>query len=206
MQWGWNHNPDPTKWSLTERPGSLRLHTAKVVDSLPKAVNTLTQRMFAYYSDTLASIATTKMDFDQMKEGDVAGLAVFQDPYAFVGIKKVDGRNYVVMVNNGRTVDSSVVEGSTIYLRADAIHGSGAAQYYERTVTPGTGEASFSFSLDNRAFRKIGNDLHMKFNLRVFTGNKFCLFAYASQSLGGYVDFDWFRTEPGEGAAQIPEK
>ena len=36
MQWGWNHNPDSTKWSLTENPGYLRLNTAKVVDSLPK--------------------------------------------------------------------------------------------------------------------------------------------------------------------------
>ena len=25
-QWQWNHNPDNTRWSLTERPGSLRLH------------------------------------------------------------------------------------------------------------------------------------------------------------------------------------
>ncbi len=150
--------------------------------------------MFAYYSDTLASIAITKMDFNQMKEGDVAGLAVFQDPYAFVGIRKVKGQAFVVMVNDGKTIDSSLVEGSTIYLRADAIHGSGATQYYARAATPGTGDASFSYSLDNKEFRKIGNDLHMKFNLRVFTGNKFCLFDFATRALGGSVDFDWFRT------------
>ena len=71
-----------------------------------------------------------------MKEGDIAGLAVFQDPYAFIGIKRANGKNYVIMVNNGRTVDSSAVEGSTIYLRASALHGSGAAPYYRgKTVT-----------------------------------------------------------------------
>jgi beta-xylosidase len=197
MQWGWNHNSDPTKWSLTERSGYLRLNTVRVVDSLPKAVNTLTQRMFAYYSDTLASVASTKMDFGHMREGDVAGLAIFQDPYAYIGIKKVNGQNYIVMVNNGKTIDSLAVEGETIYLRASAIHGSGAAQYYDRNVAPGTGDASFSYSLDNRTFVKIGDVLHMKFNLRIFTGNKFCLFNYATLSTGGYVDFDWFRTFAG---------
>jgi beta-xylosidase len=197
MQWGWNHNPDPTKWSLTERPGYLRLWTANVADSLPKARNTLTQRMFAYYSDTLASVASTKMEFGHMKEGDVAGLAIFQDPNAYIGIKKVNGQNYIIMVNNGTTVDSVAEEGSTIYLRASAIHGSGAAQYYDRNVAPGTGDASFSYSLDNRSFVEIGDVLHMKFNLRIFTGNKFCLFNYATKALGGYVDFDWFRTFAG---------
>ena len=194
LQWGWNHNPDSTAWSLTEHPGYLRLRAARVVDSLPKARNTLTQRMFAFYSDTLASVGSTRMDIAQMKEGDIAGLAVFQDPYAFVGIKRTNGRNYVVMVNNGKTIDSSGVEGATVYFRASAIHGSGAAPLYGGITAPGSGIASFSYSLDNRSFTKIGNELHMRFNLRVFTGNKFCLFNYATAGTGGYVDFDWFRT------------
>jgi len=197
LQWGWNHNPDSTKWSLTENPGYLRLRTAKVVDILPEARNTLTQRMFAYYSDTLASIATTKMDFSNMKDGDVAGLAVFQDPYACIGIKKVNGKSFVIMVNNGETIDSAAVEGSIIYLRASAIYGSGAAHYFDGKAAPGTGTASFSYSLDNQSFVKIGNELEMKFSLKIFTGNKFCLFNYATRELGEYVDFDWFRTDAG---------
>jgi beta-xylosidase len=153
--------------------------------------------MFTYYSDTLASIATTKMNFDRIKEGDVAGLAVFQDPYAYIGIKKVNGQNYIIMVNNGKTIDSSVVKGSTIYLRARAMYGSGAAHYFNGKAAPGTGTASFQFSLDNKSFAKIGNELAMRFNLKIFTGNKFCLFNYATHEPGGYVDFDWFRTDAG---------
>jgi beta-xylosidase len=194
MQWGWNHNPDSIKWSLTEKPGFLRLKTARVVDSLQKARNTLTQRMFAYYSDTLASIATTKMDFGKMKEGDIAGIAVFQDPYAYIGIKKVNGQNYIIMANNGTTIDSAAVKESTIYLRASAMYGSGAAHYFGGNAAPGTGDASFSYSMDNKSFVKIGNELTMRFNLEIFTGNKFCLFNYATKETGGYVDFDWFRT------------
>jgi beta-xylosidase len=197
MQWGWNHNPDSTKWSLTEKPGFLRLKTVNITDSLPKARNTLTQRMFAYYSDTLASIASIKMDIDNMKDGNVAGFAIFQDPYAYIGIKKVNGQNYIIMVNNSKTIDSLAVEGSTIYLRASAIYGSGAAHYFDGKAAPGTGTASFSYSLDNQSFVKIGNELNMRFNLKIFTGNKFCLFNYATKTTGGYVDFDWFRTDAG---------
>jgi beta-xylosidase len=197
MQWSWNHNPDPQRWSLTERPGYLRLKAASVVDSLPKARNTLTQRIFAYYSDTLASVGTTKMDIRHLKDGDIAGLAILQDPYAFVGVKRTNGKNYVVMVNNGKTIDSSAVTGSTVYLRASAIHGSGAAPLYQGKIAPGSGTATFSYSQDNRSFQRIGDELHMRFNLRIFTGNKFSLFSYATAEPGGYVDIDWFRTNAG---------
>jgi beta-xylosidase len=197
IQWGWNHNPVPTKWSLNKKTGYLRLETAKIVDSLPKARNTLTQRMFAYYSDSLASVATIKMDISNMNEGDIAGLAVFQDPYAYIGIKKEDGQNYIIMVNNGKTIDSSKIEGTTIYLRASAIYGSGAAHYFDGKAAPGTGIALFSYSLDNKSFVNVGNEFKMRFSLKIFTGNKFCLFNYATKKLGGSVDFDWFRTSAG---------
>jgi beta-xylosidase len=193
MQWGWNHNPDPEKWSLTQNPGSLRLETVKVVENLKEARNTLTQRMFAYYSDTIATVGTAKMDFGNMKDGDIAGLAVFQDPYAYIGIQKINGENYVVMVNNGKTIDSVPVNTSTIYLRSDPFYGSGAAKYYGGKAVKGTGTATFSYSLDNKSFTKIGNEMQMQFKLTVFTGNKFCLFNYATKELGGYVDFGWFR-------------
>ena len=197
MQWGWNHNPDDSKWSLDENPGCLRLKTSKVTDSLPKARNTLTQRMFEYYSDTLSTIGAVKMNIDHMHEGDIAGLAVFQDPYAFIGVKKVNGKSFIIMVNNGKIVDSTVVKGSTVYLQARAIFGSGAAHYYDGKGVPGTGTATFYYSLDNKNFVNIGNDVKMRFSLKIFTGNKFCLFNYATKSLGGFVDFDWFRMHAG---------
>lgn len=183
MQWGWNHNPDSTKWSLTERPGFLRLRTVKVVSKLPDARNTLTQRIFAYYSRTIPSTATVKMDISNMQDGDVAGLAVFQNPYAFIGVERVNGANYLETINNGTKIDSVLIDSSTIFLRTDA--------YY------GTSLASFSYSLDDKSFKDIGNELSMKFDLSVFTGNKFCLFNYATKALGGYVDFGWFRTYAG---------
>jgi beta-xylosidase len=196
MQWGWNHNPDPLRWSLTQNPGYLRLGTVKVVKNLTEARNTLTQRIFACYSDSTATVGTVKMDFDNMKEGDIAGLAIFQDPYAYIGIKKIKGQSYLIMVNNGEIIDSLALNAKVIYLRADPFYGSGAAMYYGGETVPGTGTARFSYSLDNESFAPIGNELQMQFKLNIFTGNKFCLFNYATKKTGGYVDFDWFRVMP----------
>jgi len=192
MQWGWNHNPDSTKWSLKKNPGYLRLSTAKMVSNLHEARNTLTQRIFAYYSRSIPSTAAVKMSIDNMQDGDIAGLAVFQDPYAFIGIKQTNGQQYVVMVNNGESIDSMGINDSTIYLSALADYG--------------TSNASFAYSFDNQSFKQLGNELAMQFNLSVFTGNKFCLFNYATSATGGFVDFDWFRTYIGTPTGVIPEE
>jgi beta-xylosidase len=189
MQWGWNHNPDSTKWSFTQRPGYLRLTTGKVVSNLREARNTITQRTFTYYNDSIPAAGSTKMDIDKMKDGDIAGLAVFQDPYAYIAVKQTNGVKYIIMVNNGKPVDSVVINKLIIYLRTIASNS--------------TRKAWFEYSFDNKTFTRLGNELSMRFNLSVFTGNKFCLFNYATKPVrpsggesGGYVDFDWFRMIP----------
>ncbi len=182
MQWGWNHNPDPTNWSLLQRPGYLRLTAGKVVSNLREARNTLTQRTFTYYDDSTPAFGETKMDVSKMRDGDMAGLAVFQDPYAYIAVKQWDGSKYLIMVNNGKTIDSAIMNTSTVYLRTIASNS--------------TSKARFEYSFDNKTFTTLGSELMMRFNLRMFTGNKFCLFNYATKETGGYVDFDWFRMGP----------
>jgi beta-xylosidase len=179
MQWGWNHNPDSTKWSLEQRPGYLRLTTARVTSSLREARNTLTQRIIANRNQDIPTGALTKIEFAKMKDGDIAGLAVFQDPYAYIAVQKQNGAHMLIMVNNGRTVAMMPVTGGIVYLRTSASN-----------VTK---KATFAYSLDNKNFKQLGDELNMNFNLKIFTGNKFCLFNYATQESGGYVDFDWFR-------------
>ena len=105
----------------------------------------------------------------------------------------MNGLKYIVMVNNGTTIDSAFIDTSTVYLRAYA--------YY------GTSRASFAYSIDNQSFTKLGNDLSMQFNWQtIFTGNKFCLFNYATKTSGGFVDFDWFRTYVGTPTEVIPNE
>lgn len=182
MQWSWNHNPDTTQWSLTARPGYLRLSTVAPVPALPKARNTLTQRAIAKYDQHIPTAATTAMEIGHMQDGDVAGLAIFQDPYAFIAVKHTGTGKSLVMVNNGTTIDSIALPPvAKVYLRTKASNASK--------------KAVFEYSFDNKKFIPLGQELNMRFNLTIFTGNKFCLFNYATKQTGGFVDFDWFRTE-----------
>ncbi len=121
----------------------------------------------------------TKMEEENMKDRDIAGLAVFQDPYGYIARKQDKGSKQVIMVNNGETVTSVPMKGETIYLRTSASNS--------------TSIVTFEYSYDNQKFIAPGNELTMSFSLKIFTGNKFCLFNSATQKTGGYVDFDWFR-------------
>lgn len=181
MQWGWNHNPDPDNWSLTQRPGYMRLTAGKKVATLPEARNTLTQRAFAKSDQSIPTVATIKMLTKNMKEGDVAGLAVFQNPYAFIAATIENGKKLIIMNNNGETIASSPMKGNKVFFRAIASNK--------------TRKATFEYSFDNKTFNRFGNELDMKFSTKIFTGNKFCLFNYPTKETGGFVDFDWFRAD-----------
>jgi hypothetical protein len=85
------------------------------------------------------------------------------------------------MVNNGKVIDSLAMNNTSVYLRTIASNS--------------TKKATFEFSFDNKIFTPLGNELSMSFNLKIFTGNKFCLFNYATHETGGHVDFDWFRMQ-----------
>lgn len=197
MQWQWNHNPDSSSWSLTENPGHLRLYTASVTDKFEQARNTLTQRIHGFYSegtdaaDCPDSYATVCLDISKMKNGDVCGLSVFQDPYAFIGIKKIGGKKrlyyYRSAYENHKTTIPHVdylgepIKGKRIYLRSK--------------VNLATNKVNFYYSLDGKEYVPFGEESKMRFTLKIFTGNRFCIFNYATKKTGGYVDVDWFSTE-----------
>jgi beta-xylosidase len=182
-QWQWNHNPDNTKWSLFENPGRLRLYTASVTDSLQKARNMLTQRIFGFHDNTKLSYGTVCMDISKMHDGDMAGLAVFQNPYAYIAVNRQGDAIKIVQTNTAdrKMNTTNITASSVIYLRAVA--------------DMATSKASFYYSLDNVTYNKMGDDLNMKYNMSVFVGNRFGIFNYATKELGGYVDVDWFSTE-----------
>ena len=196
MQWQWNHNPDSSAWSLTERPGYLRLYTANVTDNLNWARNSLTQRILGYSPNGVSeqnykpSYGTVKVDLSGMQEGDVAGLAVFQNPYSFIGVKMENGKKYLYSerctfnnqeLNKVQSLKGSEVTSNVIYLLADVNFYTNKCQYY--------------YSYDNTKWKRWGVTMTMGYTLDHFVGQRFYLFNYATKHLGGYVDFDWFTTE-----------
>ena len=191
LHWQWNHNPVDKAWSLTERPGYLRLKTARVVPNLYLAPNTLTQRM-----EGPKCTGSVALDLSKMKDGDIAGLAAFNDNSAVMAIKKV-GKKLTLELSEQKVklsqrekkvenVDVKVVESvelkqQKIWLRIDA------------NFVPRTDIANFSYSLDGKEWTKIGGDYRMGFDWqRFFMGTKFGIFNYATKKVGGYVDVDEF--------------
>ena len=191
LHWQWNHNPVDKAWSLTERPGYLRLKTARVVPNLYLAPNTLTQRM-----EGPKCTGSVALDLSKMKDGDIAGLAAFNDNSAVMAIKKV-GKKLTLELSEQKVklsqrekkvenVDIKVVESvelkqQKIWLRIDA------------NFVPRTDIANFSYSLDGKEWTKIGGDYRMGFDWqRFFMGTKFGIFNYATKKAGGYVDVDEF--------------
>ncbi len=179
----WNHNPDDRYWSITERPGFLRLTTGKVVSELPKARNTLTQRTFG--PDCFGAVA---IDVSNMKDGDYAGLAMFQKKYGFVGVKMSEGAKSIVMIS---AESNSPVETETVPLNQNTVFLKIECDFNNRTD-----KAYFFYSRDNKNWTTIGKPLQMVYTLPHFMGYRFALFNYATKTAGGFVDFDYFRIGP----------
>ncbi|MGB4046259.1 MAG: glycoside hydrolase 43 family protein, partial [Halanaerobiales bacterium] len=83
LVWQWNHNPDNRNWSLTERPGYLRLRTGQISRDILEARNTLTQRTFGPECSACVAI-----EVNGMKDGDYAGLGALQKNYGLVAVKR----------------------------------------------------------------------------------------------------------------------
>ena len=197
-QWQWNHNADAACWSLFDNPGSLRLYTASVTDDFMQARNTLTQRIFSYNAEGTPSgnyrdsYGTARFDLSGMSEGDVCGLGVFQDPYGYVGVRMTDGQRRLVFYRSAYDKDGGIVEAEETV--GDVLDG--AIVYLRAVVNFGTAKVRFYYSTDNVVYVPFGQEWSMGYTLDIFVGNRFALFNYATQEKGGYVDIDWFSTEP----------
>ncbi len=172
--WQWNHLPVDSKWSLQERPGTLRLH-ALPATSLWDARNSLTQRSIGPLSTP-----TTVIDVSQLAAGDVAGLALFNLPHAWIGVERSRGGLMVAQFDElTQRFARRPIAGPRVWLRAEC-------DFL-------TERAQFSFSSDGRKFEKLGEPFTMVFQLHTFQGVRYALFAFNRLGAeGGVADFDSF--------------
>lgn len=180
LVWQWNHNPDNSLWSVTERKGFLRLKTGRIDSLFLKSRNTLTQRTFGPVCSGF-----TLLDASNMKEGDFAGLTAFQRKFGQVGVKVVDGKKFLFMVSNKTDVPTEL---ESLPLSQDKVYLKIECDFRNRIDV-----ATFFFSLDGKKWEKIGSELKMEYTLMEhFMGYRFGLFNYATKNIGGYADFDFF--------------
>jgi beta-xylosidase len=171
--WQWNHVPDDTKWSLTEKPGRLRLHSLPASDFY-HARNSICQR-----PPGPESIMTVELDISGLVAGDIAGLALLSSPYAWIGVVKT-------------------AEGTALQMFDATSNGGGRRNTPARQTNPPTlgptnppshlwlrvacnfdaDEAIFSWSADGREFKPLGQPFTMTFQLRTFQGVRPSLFNF----------------------------
>ncbi|KAI5925631.1 glycoside hydrolase family 43 protein [Camillea tinctor] len=178
--WEWNHNPDSSKFNVSE---GLILSTATVTDDLYAARNTLTHRIHGPISTS-----TIVMDVSNMADGDRAGLSLFRDHSAWIGVTN-DGNTLTVAMTSditmdtswrttskGTTVASAEIPNGIIHLRCTA------------NISPGSGRTgTFSYSLDGENFTTLGRPLTLNTDWHYFLGYRWGIFNYATKSLGGSV-------------------
>ncbi len=175
--WQWNHNPVNAKWSLTEKPGTLRLHTLPASQFL-WAKNTLTQRAIGP-----VSVVTTEVDATGLQTGDTAGLALLNMPFATLGVVRTGAgfvlRYYEQLKNE--TIDQPLTA-PRVWLRATGD--------YDRDF------ARFSFSTDGETFTDIGGEIRLPYQLKTFQGTRLGLFAFNTAGReGGHADFASFQVD-----------
>jgi beta-xylosidase len=179
LVWQWNHNPDNQLWSVSERPGYLRLKTGRVDTSFYFARNTLTQR-------TIGPVCAgaTALDVSHLQDGDFAGLGVLQKRYGLVGVQASQGAKAIVMVS---AESEKLVELQRIPLTQSKVYFKIDCDFQDRRDI-----AHFFYSLDGKAWLPVGGPLKMAYTLPHFIGYRFSLFNYATKQPGGYADFDYF--------------
>ena len=191
LQWQWCANYEDRWYSLTARPGFLRLNAVAGEKATPlfDHPNLLLQKFPAEKFNVTASL-----DLTGLADGERAGLVVPGMLTAALQVQNDPGGLRIVRT----TSLSSRPRG----LRGDPITGPetedaaaslpGKMVFLRLTVDPG-GECTLSYSVDNRQFIDLGptfkavNDLWIGAKVGLFCN------APAGVSPRGFADVDWFR-------------
>lgn len=188
MQWRWNHNPDDLRWSLTARPGWLRLHATKA-DNLWFARNTLTQKAQGPSSRGIA-----KLDLAGIRAGDVCGFGTFGKYSAQLSVMGLPrGKRALTM-----RVTEATEQGPRVTVRGAAIPIE-QNQLWLRTDTDFVQNIGrVAFSDDGIRWTEVGGTFPLAFDWRTgtFQGVQLALSCYNPKPGRGYLDIDQFELEP----------
>jgi beta-xylosidase len=186
-QWEWNYQPRADKWSLTGRPGFLRLYAFKPLDAavsnqgkatndvrpdaFRKAGNTLTQRIMGYGGGEVI----TRLDVSGMADGQTAGLVFFYSSYCRIGVVQSAGVRAIEFNHNGNITSGPVLTQSGLWLKA---------------VIDDRASVIFARSLDGKIFTPMGDSF--KLDWANYRGSRVGLYSFNNLADTGYVDVDWF--------------
>jgi beta-xylosidase len=179
-QWEWNYQPRAGYWSLSVRPGFLRLNafTPLTADNLFKAGNTLTERFMRGDS----GVAMVKMDIANMADGQEAGMCHMNggSTYSTIGVLQSSTGVRNLRFKNSST--GSIVLGAAIP--------TGDTTVWLKSQMKDTINTEFQYSLDSVTFTALGSSYTMAG--AGYRGDRLGVYTFNNTSTAGYVDIDWF--------------
>lgn len=172
LQWSWNHNPDNARWSLTQRPGFMRIQASKSA-YLVGARNTLTQILQGPQSEI-----TTRIELTGMVDSQRAGLSLFGVKVPWIGVVQDAGSSHMTYSNAGEEIRGARIDATAVILRAVVKE--------DQTV-------QFSYALNEKGpYTELGPVTALaKFSW--WKGSRPAVFTYVKGDTAGYIDVDWFR-------------
>jgi beta-xylosidase len=189
-QWQWNANPQPEQYSLSARPGWLRLHTqAAPAGPVRSASGILTQKLPAP-----AFTVDTKVELKPGGKDGRAGLILNALSSAWLGFRQQAGSRQLVFA----TCTALAVKPATAPLPActeqqSLVLDDAPALIYLRLQVRASGEADFYYSKDGQDYVTAGTPVTLSRGRWV--GAQMGLFSVGVQQ-GGYFDVDYFRVRP----------
>ena len=172
-QWEWNYQPRDEMWSLTERPGNLRLKAFRplVTDNLLKAGNTLTQRCFC----TNKNEVIVRMNIEGMVDGQKAGLCHYSKSYAMVGVRQSGKDRNLEFQTNKEKITGPAIKGNKVWIKS---------------VWGLDGKSQFSYSTDGRKFTPFGEVYQLEWGY--YRGSRIGIYCFNNIADAGYIDVDEF--------------
>jgi beta-xylosidase len=185
LQWQWNHNPEPSRWSLSERPGWLRLKPT-VASGFWSARNTLVQK-----GQGPASRAEVKLDIRHLAPGDRCGFGTFGQFSGNITVQGAAGGKATLAME----VTEDTVAGARTEVRATAPLPRTEALWLRTDMDFTTDRARVAYSVDGRRWTGLGGDFPLAFAWRTgtFQGEQLAVFCYAPTESPGWLDVDRFR-------------
>jgi beta-xylosidase len=183
LQWQWQADPEPTWAFPSQALGVLRL----IATPAPAEAHNLWDNPAVLLQKVPAPrlVATAKLKATLLNQGDRAGLVLMGKDYASLVLTKTDHGNVLrqlqcISADLGapERIEAEVpLSRDSLYLR----------------VSMNERRASFSYSLDGKDFRPIGESFLAQPG--AWIGTKMGIFASGVVDHGefGYADFDWFR-------------
>jgi beta-xylosidase len=178
--WEWNYQPRTDKWSLSERPGFLRLHAFPGLDggNLLKVGNVLTQRVVR----TSGQSFVARLELKGMVDGQHAGLAHFTaqprstnpaDSTASAGIVMAEGQRFLEISRDGSYSRLQRWAHDAIWLRSS---------------WGLDGKSTLAVSADGAHFQPVLSAFPLTWG--AYRGSRIGVFTFNPTAEQGYVDVD----------------